>query len=50
MKDESQAAVSLDHRMPPYRLGTNTIAWVNTKQHLAPGRVMLARELASRRR
>ena len=30
-----QAAVSLDQRMPTYRLGTNTIAWGNTKQHLA---------------
>ena len=30
-----QVAVSLEHRMPTYRLGGNFIAWGSMKQHLA---------------
>ena len=30
-----QAAVSLEHRMPTYRLGANFIAWASQKRHLA---------------
>jgi uncharacterized protein YdhG (YjbR/CyaY superfamily) len=30
-----QVAVSLDYRMPTYRLGTHYIAWGSTQQHLA---------------
>ena len=30
-----QAAVSLEHRMPTFRLGENFIAWASTRQHLA---------------
>jgi len=30
-----QAAVSLEHRMPTYRLGANFIAWGDMKRHLA---------------
>ena len=30
-----QAAVSLEHRMPTYRLGANFIAWGSMQQHLA---------------
>lgn len=30
-----QAAVSLEYRMPTFRLGGNFIAWASTRQHLA---------------
>jgi hypothetical protein len=30
-----QAAVSLDNRMPTYRLGEEWIAWANQQRHLA---------------
>jgi uncharacterized protein YdhG (YjbR/CyaY superfamily) len=30
-----QAAVSLEHRMPTYRLGGEWIAWANQQRHLA---------------
>lgn len=30
-----QAAISMEHRMPTYRLGANFIAWASQKRHLA---------------
>ena len=30
-----QAAVSLEHRMPTYRLGEEWVAWASQKRHLA---------------
>ena len=30
-----QASVSLDHRMPTYRLGGQFVAWASTQRHLA---------------
>jgi len=30
-----QATVSLEYRMPTFRLGENFIAWASTRQHLA---------------
>ncbi len=30
-----QAVVSMQYRMPTYRLGENFIAWASTRQHLA---------------
>lgn len=30
-----QAAVSMEHRMPTYRLGANFVAWASQERHLA---------------